>query len=113
MNNSDDKTLAMLMWILAIFFPWLSPIIFMLVAREKELVYRNTMQCLTFQIVLTILYLLIWVVGLFTCGAGLILLVIPGILHIIMPVMGAVAASSGGVYEPPVSSKLARSWFGV
>lgn len=43
----DEKTQAMLVWLLSIFIGFISPLIFMFVAKDKPFVYRNSMLCLT------------------------------------------------------------------
>ena len=115
MPTQEDRMQALVMWILSAIpsIGIISPIIFMLVSRNREFVYLNTMQCLAFQILLFIIWIVAWIVGLATCGIGLILLVVPTILQIVGGIVGAMTANKGAVYEPPVSSGLARNWFKV
>jgi uncharacterized membrane protein len=106
MPTQEEKTHGMLCWLLAIVIPVISPIIFMLIAKEKPFVYANAMQCLTMN--------LVWYIGgsilaAVTCGIGGIVLIVPLIFNI----MGGVAANNGTVYEPPITGQLAKNWFHI
>lgn len=103
----------MLVWLLSIVIGFLSPIIFMIVSRDKEFVYRNTMQCLTFHILLAIIWFVLPIVGTLTCGIGFILIIVPLVAQLVVPIIGAITANNGAVYEPPISSQLCRAWFKV
>lgn len=111
--SQEDKTHAMLCWLLGIFIGIISPVIFMLIDKEKQFVYRNSMQCLTFHICLVILWFIVGIVGIFTCGIGFVLYLVPFIWGLIVSIMGAMAANNGNVYEPALTGGLAKSWFKV
>jgi uncharacterized protein len=104
--TQEDKTQAMLCWLLSIIIGFISPIIFMLVGKDKPFVYANAMQCLTMMLVLWVVLMIVTVV---TCGIGAVLFIIP----LIFSIMGAMAAKDGKVYEPPVTGPLAKKWFNV
>ena len=103
------------MWILSALpsIGIISPLIFMFVAKDRDFVYRNTMQCLAFQILLIIIWVVIAIIGVITCGVGFMLVIIPAVLQIVVGIIGAITANNGAVYAPPVSSSLARAWFKV
>lgn len=113
----DEKTQAMLCWLLGIPIGIISPIIFMLVGKDKPFVYRNAMQCLTFQIFMAVLWFVVMVfgtvLGAITFGIGCFVWFVPAIWDLIVSIMGAVAANNGNVYEPAVTSNFAKSWFKV
>src|SRR5947209_3502372 len=113
MPTQEDRTQAMLMWLLSLVIGFISPLIFMFVSKDREFVYRNTMQALAFGIALFILYAIVTVLAVVSCGIGALLYVIPGIIGIIVPIIGAITANNGAVYAPPISSQLARAWFKV
>ncbi len=96
----------MLCWLLSIFFPLLSPIIFMLVGKDRPFVYANAMQCLTMD-------LLWWIGGtiiaVITCGIGSIIFIVP----LIFSIMGTIRANNAEIYEPPITGPLAKKWFNV
>lgn len=109
----DEKTQAMLSWILGIFIGIISPLIFMLVGKEKPFIYRNAMQGMAFQIVMLILWVIVGILSVVTCGIGVILYLVPWIWNLIVCIMGAIASNNGQVYEPMFTGKLAKSWFKV
>jgi uncharacterized membrane protein len=109
--TSEEKTHAMLCWLLAIFIGFISPIIFMIMDKDKPFVYRNAMQALTFQIGIFVLYMIAMVLVVVLIGALLIPVV--GILHVVFAILGTINANNGIVYEPPVTGPLAKKWFNV
>ncbi len=113
MPTQEEKTHAMLCWLLSIFLYIISPVIFMVVGKDKEFVYKNSMQCLTFQILIAIVWFAVGVFGVITCGIGFVLYLIPFIVNLVVAIMGAMAANNGTVYEPPLTSGLAKAWFKV
>ena len=66
-----------------------------------------------FHIWVTIGFIILIVPTIFTWGiAGL--LYIPLILaNLIVPIVGAVKASGGYVYEPPISGPISKRWFNI
>jgi uncharacterized membrane protein len=115
--SQDDKTQAMLCWLLGIVIGVISPVIFMLVGKEKPFVYRNSMQCLTFHLVLIVISIVLFIISIplafVTCGLGGMIVFIPWIVGLIISIMGGMAANNGQVYEPPGTAGLAKSWFKV
>ncbi|MEA2554626.1 MAG: uncharacterized protein QOJ65_2802 [Fimbriimonadaceae bacterium] len=111
MVSQDDKTQAMLMWILAIFFHFVGPLIFLLISKDKPFVYRHSAMGLTLSIVTAIL----WCLGipLAFIGIGFIVLPVAGILQLVGCIMGAVAANKGEEFDPPVIANIAKSMFKV
>ncbi|HRJ27174.1 MAG TPA: DUF4870 domain-containing protein [Fimbriimonadaceae bacterium] len=97
--TQDEKTQAMLVWILAIFIGFISPLIFYLISKEKKFVFWHAAQCLTFNLIGLIFAVV-------TCGIG-------GLVVLVFNVIAAIKANEGVWYEPPVTSNLARNWFKV
>jgi len=104
--SQEDKTQAMLCWLLAIPIGFISPLIFMLIGKEKPFVYANAMQCLTMMLVLWVVLVVLTIV---TCGIGIIFFVVP----LIFSILGCIAANGGTIYEPPITGPLAKKWFKV
>jgi len=96
----------MLCWLLTIVIGFVSPIIFMLIGKDKPFVYANSMQCLVMSLGWTVI---LFILTLITCGIGAIGFVIP----LIFAILGAVQANSGEVYEPPITGALAKKWFKI
>lgn len=67
----------MLCWLLGIIIGIISPVIFMLVDKDKPFVYKNSMQRLTFHIVLLALWVICGILAVVTCGVGIVLYLIP------------------------------------
>ncbi|HEY3783381.1 MAG TPA: DUF4870 domain-containing protein [Fimbriimonadaceae bacterium] len=119
--TQDEKSQAMLMWLLCLVINIFSPIIFMLVGKDKPGVYRSAMQALTFYIVMIILYFAVWIVvfllALVTHGFGIFLMIpifgVLGLFGLYVIIMGAVESNKGNVFEPPITSNFARAWFKV
>jgi uncharacterized membrane protein len=107
MPTQEERTQAMLCWVLSIFIGFISPLIFMLTSgKEKAFVYANAMQCLTMMLLLWVVLIAITIV---TCGIGAVLYIVP----LIFSILGAVSANNGKIYEPPITGPLAKKWFNV
>jgi len=115
MPTQEDRMQALVMWILAAIpgIGIVSPLVFMFRSKNREFVYRNTMQCLAFMILVYIVWVIVIILAVATCGIGAILSVVPTLLQIIGGIVGGITANKGAVYEPPISSNLARAWFRV
>jgi uncharacterized membrane protein len=109
------------MWILCLPIGILSPVIFMLVGKDRPGVYASSMQAITFMIILFILGIALWVVSFIlafvTAGIGLFLMPIVGLAMLLLTlyviIMGAVTSNKGEVFEPPLSAKFAHQWFKI
>jgi uncharacterized membrane protein len=120
MVSQDDKSQAMLMWILTIFFWFVPSLIFFLTAKDKPYTYRQSALALTWCIAAFALGIAIFILSiifaLVTAGiGGLFMLVIYAIplANLIICIMGAVATSKGEDYNPPVVTGFAKSLFKV
>ena len=109
--SQDDKSQAMLMWILSIFFGWVPALIFFLIAKDKPFVYRHSAVALTLTIVTFVAYMIS--IPLVAVLIGLLLLPIVAIFHIAIGVMGALAANKGDDFNPPIVGPLAKSMFKI
>lgn len=111
MVSSEDKTQAMLCWVLCFFIGIISPVIFMLTGKEKPFVYRHAMQCLTFQLGVLIAML---IGGATVCiGIGVVIIGVAYVGSIVICIMAAIKAYNGEQYDPPLTTSLARKWFKV
>jgi uncharacterized membrane protein len=113
MVSQDERSQAMLMWILCIvasFFglPWLPPLIFFLISKDKPFVYRHAAMALSLCLVAFVVCVI-----LFVTVVGIILIPIVGIFELIICIMGAIAANKGDEYDPPLFAGLAKSMFKV
>jgi len=106
--SQDDKSQAMLMWILALFTGFVSPLIFFFIAKDKPFVYRHACQALALMIVCNVLIFILVVTVI-----GILLVPLVGLFALIVTIMGAVAANKGDEYDPPLTTGLARAMFKV
>ena len=120
MVAQDDKSQAMLMWILTIFFSFIPSLIFFLTAKEKPYTYRQSALALTWVITAIALYFAIFILAtilaIATAGIGalfgMIAFAVP-ILHLVICIMGAVATSKGDDFNPPLVTNWAKAIFKV
>jgi uncharacterized membrane protein len=118
--SQEEKTHALLSWVLMIVISFVSPLIFLLIDKDKPFVYRHAAQGLAYCIGVTVAAIVLWIIAfvLALVFAPLALLMIPiwiGIivLNIYVIVMGAINANKGLPFDPPVTSAIARSLFKV
>src|SRR5579862_5936338 len=118
--SQEEKSQAMVMWILCLPIHIFSPVIFMLVGKDKPGVYASSMQALTYYIVLFVLAVALGIICFvlaFVGGIGLLLWPLVylalGLLTLYVIIMGAVSSNKGVVFEPPLSAKFAHQWFKI
>ena len=100
--TSDERNLAMLAHILALFSYFLGPLVIYLVKKdESPFVADNAKNALNFQISLFIYSMVSAVLCIIIIG--IFMLVALGILHVVFCIMAAVAARDGKVYRYPLS----------
>lgn len=105
----DEKTQALLVWILSLFIGFISPLIFYFIAKDKPHVFHHAAQCLTFSIVMAVLWIISFVLAFVVIGA--LLMPILGLIGLVIVIMGAIAANAGSRFEPPVTGNFSKSWF--
>lgn len=105
----DERTQALLVWVLSIFIGFISPLIFFFIAKDKPHVFHHACQALTLSIVLFVLYVVSAI--LMVVLIGMLLLPLVGLYGLVMVIMGAIAANAGARFEPPVTGNLSKSWF--
>ena len=117
--SQDEKTHALLSWVLMFVCSFISPLIFFLIDKDKPFVHRHAAQGLSLVITLIPLYIVMFILGIVLAFAGpLALVMIPiwlvvavGVLIVI--IMGAINANKGLPYDPPVSSQVCKAIFKV
>ncbi len=116
----DEKTQAMLVWLLSIFIGFISPLIFMFVAKDKPFVYRNSMLCLTQAILVFGAIIICWILAFVLALAlpPLALIIIPIYMVVligglVLTIMNLIKALNGEWWDPPVVGKICKQWFKV
>jgi hypothetical protein len=102
--NGDERTLAILVHVLSIFF-WIFPglIIYLLKKDESSFVSDHAKEAMNFQITLTILYAV-----LFISIVGWIFLWIPWLLQLIFCIIAAIKASDLKLFRYPFTLRLIK-----
>jgi len=102
----DEKTQALLMWILSLFISFVSPLIFYFISNEKPFVKQHAGQALAFNIVMFIIAVILIITV-----VGMLLLPVISIAGLVVIILGAIAANAGSRIDIPVTGGFAKSWF--
>lgn len=105
----DERTQALLMWILSLFIGFVSPLIFYFISNDKPFVKHHSGQALAFGIVMAVLWVISFILVFLVIG--LFLMPILGLIALVITIMGAIAANAGSRFDIPVSGGFAKSWF--
>ena len=107
--SNDDKNIAMLSHLLAIFFGFIPPLVVWLMYKDKagkDFVNDQAKEALNFQITLTIA---MFVSGMLTIILiGFLLMGVLLLLNFILCLLAAVAASKGTAYRYPFALRLIK-----
>lgn len=117
--SAEERTHALLSWILMIVIGFISPLIFLLIDKEKPFVYRHAAMGLSMCIAWIPIAIVLFILGFILALAGpLALLMIPiwlavSIGSLILLVMGAIKGNNGEQYDPPIVSAVCKAVFKV
>lgn len=102
--TSDERTLAILVHVLSIFF-WIFPglIIYLIKKDDSKYVAEHAKEALNFQITMTIGYII-----LFITIIGIFLMWILGILSLIFCIIATIRASENKIYKYPLSLRIIK-----
>ena len=102
--NSDERTLAILVHVLSIFF-WIFPglIIWLIKKEESSFVSDHAKEAMNFQITLTILYII-----LFITIIGWVFLWVPWVLQLVFCIVAAIKASDLKLFRYPFTLRLIK-----
>lgn len=90
------------------------PLVVWLIYKDKSrFVAFHALQTLYFHIAVLIVIVIMGFLVPLTCGASLLGMVVVGLLAIIMPIIGAIEASKGRLFEYWVVGAMAREHVGV
>lgn len=110
--SQDDKTMAMLSYILGIFTGFIGPLVLWLIKKDQsKFVAFHALQALLLHAAVTIGYVLSSVLVVFLIG----FLTYPAffILGLVFSILAGLAANRGEWYEMPLVGKIARQSAGV
>lgn len=105
--SSDERTLAVLVHVLSIFF-WIFPglIIYLIKKEESPYVSEHAKEALNFQIAITIFYVISFF--LIILLVGIFLFVVLYFANIILCIVAAVKANDNILYKYPFSIRLIK-----
>lgn len=105
--TSDEKTMAILSHILALFFSFIPPLIIYLIKKdESKFVAAHAKESLNFQITLFICYAISIVLMIIVIGILLIWAII--IADLVLVIIATIRASEGKLYQYPFSFRLIK-----
>ena len=111
-TSQDDRTMAVITYIIAIFSTFLGPLIIWLIKKDQsKFIAYHALQALIFNAAVAVGYLIASMTAIFLIG--LLILPIVGIIHVVFMILAAVASSKGEWYEIPVVGKFARQAAGI
>ncbi|WP_258933801.1 DUF4870 domain-containing protein [Nesterenkonia pannonica] len=101
-SPNDEKTMGILMHVLAIFFGFLSPLIFWLIFKDRSYVLdQQGRTALNWNISAMIYYVVSFILAFILIGFLTMLVIY--VLHIIFSILAAVKASDRVIYKYPLS----------
>src|SRR5687768_10986983 len=89
--TQDSRNMAVLMFILSIFFWFIPALVMFLVKKDDDFVHRNAVELLNFEITLTIAYFALTFIPLI----GWLAMMGIGIAALVLLIMGALKAQNG------------------
>ncbi len=105
--SKEDKNMAILVWVLGVFFGFIPSLIFYLLNHEKPGWLRDvTREALNFQ--------LSFIIYFFGCillafvFIGFLLLPVVGLLLVIFSIIGAMKSSAGEIYRCPIAIRFLK-----
>ena len=114
--TSEERTWAMLAHLSAllgyvvVLGQYIAPLVIYLVYRERSrFVAFHALQALYFQLALLLVWIVVFVAALVTCGLGAICALVPIVLNLVFVLVAAIRANSGEWYELPLVGAMARA----
>lgn len=102
----DQKSTALLIWVLTIFVGWIPGLIFFLTAKDKPFVRRQGGMALGWALMVTILYIATSFIHIPFVGFGTV-----GLLNLVVCILGAIEVNKGNDFEVPVIGKFISDTF--
>jgi uncharacterized protein len=104
--SQDSKNMAMLGWILTIFFGFIPGLVLYLVKTEDAYVKSQALEALNWSITTMIAYLIGFFLMLVLIGFAIVPAV--GICNLVFCIMGAVACSEGKAFRVPFALRFIK-----
>lgn len=104
--SQDSINLALVMWILTVFFGFIPGLIFYLVKENDQFIKSHSKEALNWSITAIFAYIVAMVLTVILIGA--LLLPVIWICNLIFSIMGAMAASKGQDFKVPFAIRLIK-----
>jgi hypothetical protein len=105
-NNQDSKNMALLIWILTIFFGFIPSLIMYLVKKDDAYIQSQSKEALNWSITTFLLFIVASILTFIVIGAFLFPII--GLCNLIFCIMGAVATSKGDDFSVPFAIRLIK-----
>jgi|TARA_B100000767_G_C19448058_1_gene402811 hypothetical protein len=105
-KNQDSKNMALLIWILTIFFGFIPSLIMYLVKKDDAYIQSQSKEALNWSITVFILCIVASVLTLIVIGAFLYPVI--ALCNLIFCIMGAMATSKGDDFAVPFAIRLIK-----
>lgn len=102
--SQDSRNIAVLMFVLSIFFWFIPALVLFLVKKDDDFVHRNSVELLNFEITLAIAYFALA----FIPFIGWLAMFVIGIAGLVLLVMGAIKAQNGEPVTFPCALRLIK-----
>jgi uncharacterized membrane protein len=102
--TSDEKTMAIVAYILSLVCCFIGPLIILLIKKDSHFVKMAAIQAIGFWVLAFVTSLILGIVTIFVGGLGAYLVMIAQIIYV---VVACLRASEGKIYEFPLSGSIA------
>lgn len=104
--NKDSRNIAMLGWVLTIFFGFIPGLVLYLVKTEDPYVRAQALEALNWSITTMIAYVVGMILMLILIG--FLVFIAVGICNLVFCIMGAVACSEGKAFRVPFTLRIIK-----
>lgn len=103
--SQDSRNMAVLMFILSIFFWILPALVMFMVKKDDKFVYENSVELLNFGITLTLAYIVLMVIPII----GWLAIPVVAIAALVLLIMGTLKVQKGELYTFPFALRLIKA----
>jgi uncharacterized protein len=105
-ENQDDKNMALLTWVLTLFFGFIPGLIVYLVKKDSVYIQDQSKEALNWSITAIFAYIIAFILAFIVIGIFLIPII--AICHLVFCILGAVATSKGNKFRVPFAIRLIK-----
>lgn len=105
-SEQEDKNIALITWILTLFFGFIPSLIIYLVKKDSAYIQDQAKEALNWSITAIFAYIIAFILTFILIG--LLLIPVIGLCHLIFCIMGAIATSKGNKFRAPFAIRLIK-----